>query len=122
MKLKVKSYTDEFKLQVVQEYLNTNASQEEINKKYSIVNKNSITKWMRKFDLQAPSDEQIELQRTMGKQKAKTTYELELEAKVKKLEQQVDYQELKALALSTMIDIAERELKISIRKKSGAKQ
>lgn len=122
MKLKVKSYTDEFKLQVVHEYLNTNASQEEINKKYSIVNKNSITKWMRKFDQQAPSDEQIELQRTMGKQKAKTTYELELEAKVKKLEQQVDYQELKALALSTMIDIAERELKISIRKKSGAKQ
>lgn len=122
MKLKVKSYTDEFKFQVVQEYLNTNASQEEINKKYSIGNKNSITKWMRKFDLQAPSDEQLELQRTMGKQKAKTTYELELEAKVKKLEQQLDHQELKALALSTMIDIAERELKISIRKKSGAKQ
>lgn len=122
MRLKVKSYTDEFKLQVVQEYLNTNASQEEINKKYSIGNKNSITKWMRKFDLQAPSDEQLELQRTMGKQKAKTAYELELEAKVKKLEQQLDHQELKALALSTMIDIAERELKISIRKKSGAKQ
>ena len=122
MKTKVTHFTDELKLQVVQEYLNTNASQEEINKKYSISNKNSITKWMRKFDLKAPSEQQIELQRAMGKQKEKTAYELELEAKVKKLAQQLDHQELKALALSTMIDIAERELKISIRKKSGAKQ
>ena len=122
MKLKVKSYTDEFRLQVVLEYLNTNASQEEVKKKYSIGGKNTITKWMRKFDLKTPSEQQIELQRTMGKQKEKTAYELELEAKVKKLEHQLDHQELRADALSTMIDIAERELKISIRKKSGAKQ
>lgn len=122
MKLELKSYTDEFKLKVVQDYMYTNSSQEEIKKKYSIGGKNTITKWMRKFDLKAPSQQQIELQRAMGKQKEKTLYERELESKVRKLEQQLDNEQLHSLALSTMIDIAERDLKISIRKKSGAKR
>ena len=39
-----------------------------------------------------------------------------------KLEQQLDYEQLRTLALDTMIDIAERDLKIPIRKKSGAKR
>jgi hypothetical protein len=58
----------------------------------------------------------------MAKQKEKTPHELELEAKVKKLEEQLEYEQFRVLALNTMIDIAERDLKISIRKKSGAKQ
>jgi len=58
----------------------------------------------------------------MVKQIEQTPYERELEAKVKKLEQQLDYEQLRTLALDTMIDIAERDLKISIRKKSGAKR
>ena len=58
----------------------------------------------------------------MAKQKEKTPYERELEAKIAKLEQQLDYEQLRTLALDTMIDIAERDLKIPIRKKSGAKR
>ena len=122
MKLKVNRFTDEFKLKVVQEYLDTDVSQCELKKKYSIGGKNCITIWMRKFGLKAPSQQQIELQRTMAKQKEKTAYERELEAKVEKLEQQLDYEQLHTLALDTMIEIAERDLKISIRKKSGAKR
>jgi transposase-like protein len=122
MRLKLNQFTDELKLQVVQEYLETDMSQQEVMQKYNIRGSNCITNWMRKFDLQAPSRQQIELQRTMTKQKEKTPYEQELEAKVKKLEQQLDYEQLRTLALDTMIDIAERDLKISIRKKSGAKR
>lgn len=122
MKTRVNHFTDELKLQIVREYLSTDLSQADLKRKYHFGGAGNIQKWMRKFELKAPSEQQIELQRTMRKQKEKTAYELELEAKVKKLEQQLDYQELKAEALSTMIDIAERELKISIRKKSGAKQ
>ena len=77
---------------------------------------------MRKFDLKTPSEEQIKLQRIMTKQKRKTQQELELEAKVNKLEKELEYERLRTLALSTMIDVAERDLKISIRKKSGTKQ
>jgi len=122
MKLKVNQFADELKLQVVQEYMDTDVSQRELMQKFNIRGVNTIKKWMRKFDLQAPSQQQIELQRTMANQKEKTPYERELEAKVKKLEQQLDHEQLRTLALDTMIDIAERDLKISIRKKSGAKR
>jgi len=122
MKLKVNQFTDELKFQVVQEYMDTDVSQRELMQKFNIRGVNTIKKWMRKFDLQAPSQQEIELQRTMAKQKEKTPYERELEAKVAKLEQQLDYEQLRTLALDTMIEIAERDLKISIRKKSGAKR
>jgi transposase-like protein len=122
MKLKVNQFTDELKFQVVQEYMDTDVSQRELMLKFNIRGVNTIKKWMRKFDLQAPSQQEIELQRTMAKQKEKTPYERELEAKVAKLEQQLDYEQLRTLALDTMIEIAERDLKISIRKKSGAKR
>jgi transposase len=122
MKAKVKHYTDEFKLQVLQEYLSTDLSQHDLMKKYKFGGTNNITKWMRKFDLQIPNDQQIDLQRTMAKQKEKSSYELELETKVKKLEEQLEYEKFRTLALNTLIDVAERDLKISIRKKAGAKQ
>ena len=102
--------------------MNTDVSQRELMEKYNIRGVNTIKKWMRKFDLHEPSQEDIELQRTMAKQKERTPYEHELEAKVKKLEQQLDNEQLRTLALVTMIDIAERDLKISIRKKSGIKR
>ena len=122
MKTKVNCFPDELKLKVVQEYMDTDMSQRELMQKFNIRGVNTIKKWMRKFDLQAPSQQEIELQRRMTKQKEKTLYERELEAKVKKLEQQLDYEQLRTLALDTMIEIAERDLKISIRKKSGAKR
>jgi len=49
MKAKVNQYTDEFKLQVVQEYLNTDMSQLDLMKKYKFGGTNNITKWMRKI-------------------------------------------------------------------------
>lgn len=122
MKIKVNRFTDEFKLQVVHEYLDTYASQPELMKKYNIRGSNCITNWIRKFGLKAPSQEQVALERTMAKQIDKTSYERELESKVQKLEQQLEHEQLCTLALNTMIDIAERDLKISIRKKAGAKR
>jgi hypothetical protein len=77
---------------------------------------------MRKFGLQSPDQQQIELQRTMSKEAEKTAKERELESKVKQLEQQLEHEKFRTLALNTMIDIAERDLKIVIRKKSGAKR
>lgn len=122
MKTKTYRFPEEVKLQVVQEYLSTDVSQKELMQKFNIGGNNTIKLWMRKFDLQEPSHQQIEIQHIMAKEKEKTPHEQELEAKVKKLEQQLEYEQFRVLALNTMIDIAERDLKISIRKKSGAKQ
>lgn len=121
MKTKTYRFPNDFKLKVVQEYLSTSTSQKELMEKYKIRGPNTIKLWMRKFDLQLPSQQQIELQRMMSKEKEKTPYERELEAKVKQLEHQLEDEKLRTLALSTMIDLAEKEFKIPIRKKSGAK-
>ena len=45
-----------------------------------------------------------------------------LQDEVKSLKEELEYAQLKAKALDTMIDIAEEQLKIQIRKKSGARQ
>jgi transposase-like protein len=122
MKAKTYRFPNDFKLQVVQEYLGTDMSQKELMQKYNIRGNNTIKLWMRKFDVKIPSDQQIELQRIMAKEKEETPHERELEAKIKRLEEQLEDEKLRTLALNTMIDLAEKEFKIPIRKKSGARQ
>ena len=46
----------------------------------------------------------------------------ELEAENKRLRAELDYERLRTLSLNVMIDIAEEQFKIPIRKKPGAKQ
>lgn len=122
MRKNVNKFTDDFQMQVVQEYLTTDISQEELKKKYNFKGNNNIYRWMRKFDLSKPNEEQIELHRTMTKENQKSFSEQQLELEVKKLEEELKRERLKTLALNTMINIAERELKIDIRKKPGAKR
>jgi len=53
---------------------------------------------------------------------AKKTSELSEELELKALKKALQEANLKIRALDTMIDIAEEQLKIDIRKKSGARQ
>lgn len=122
MRTKVNRFSDDFKMQVVQEYLTTDISHEELKKKYNFNGNNNISNWMRKFGLSKPDDEQIRLLKAMSIEKQKSSLEQELELKVKKLEEELKREQFKTLALNTMINIAERELKVDIRKKAGAKQ
>ena len=122
MKRKVNQFTDDFRFQVVQEYLKTGISQRVLQKKYSIGGNNCINNWMRKFGTSEVTVEQINLQKAMSKEEEKTPRERKLEVKVKELEKALEQERLRTLALDTMINIAERDLKISIRKKSGTKQ
>ena len=122
MKTKVNSYTDDFKLKVVQEYLMSDATVREIQKKYGIKSGSCISEWIRKFDLKSPTKEELELEKTMKEQSQRTPKEQELELRVKQLEKDLEKERLRSLALNTMIDIAERDLKIKVRKNSGAKQ
>jgi len=122
MRTTVNKFTDDFKLEVVQDYLSTGISQEELKKKYNFTGSNNIYNWMRKFGLSKPSEDQIQLHRTMKIEKQKSSSEQELELRIKKLEDDLKREQFKTLALNTMINIAERELKVDIRKKAGAKR
>ena len=52
----------------------------------------------------------------------KSLREQTLEAKIAKLEKELEAEKLKAEAYNALIEVAEEELGIDIRKKAGAKQ
>lgn len=112
---------DDVKYQIVMEYLNTNATQEELMRKYNFGGTN-IPKWMRKFGLKLPDNQTLEINKQMAKEITKTPKEHEYEQKIKELEKALEYEKLRTRALETMIDIAENDLNIPIRKKPGTKQ
>ncbi len=118
MRKRVKQLPDDLKFQVVQEYLNGELSQRSLMLKYNFGGKQCINNWIRKFG----AEKSITLfpMAKILKQTINKDYSLEL--KIKKLEEDLKREQLRTKALSTMIDIAERELKVDIRKKSGAKR
>jgi transposase-like protein len=122
MKRQVNKIKDEVQFQIIQEYLNTSATQKELKEKYNFRGNNNINNWMLKFGLSKLSEEQIELHQAMAKETQKTSLEQELELKIKKLEEDLKKEQFRTKALNTMIDIAEREMKVDIRKKPGAKR
>lgn len=114
--------TDDEKLKVVEEYLYTNITQTALMEKYNFRGNCSLNRWIAKFGL---LDEYRKIQgksSTMTKEKSDSPEIKELEARIRVLERDLEHERLRSLALDTMIDVAENELKIKIRKKSGAKQ
>lgn len=122
MKGRKTSYPDDFKLKVVQEYLASGVGRQVLQKKYGLPGNGYIHRWMRNFGLTVSNQKPHLIPSTMTKGAGKTSKERELEAKIKQLEKDLEYERLRSQALDTMITIAERDLKIPIRKKSGAKQ
>ncbi len=122
MERKRKSYTDEFKLMIVKEYFGTDQSQREILRKYNLPGMSSISRWMRKFGYKSITNAHPKLQFIMPEEKEKSKGKAELEEQLRNLKEMLEFEKLKNQSLTTMIDVAERELKVSIRKKSGPKQ
>ena len=112
-------YSQAFKLQVVEEVLRGDITKEQARRKYGISSKSGVLNWMRKFGVssykQIP-DCFVHMQEEENMDKSA------LEKRVKELERALEDAQLKAEGYSRMIDIAERELKISIRKKLSTKQ
>lgn len=115
------NYSDEEKMGIIQEYLTTDVSMNRISRKYRI-GYYTIPHWMRIFGIPMPTASD---QCRMGDTKTTEGEEVSrdaLESRVKELQAALDREKLKNLALTTMIEVAEKELHISIRKKAGAKQ
>jgi transposase len=110
---KVNLYSDDFKAKVVNEVLTGQISKEAARRKYGIGGSTTVLKWIRKLEGSKPK------RLFMGEKRKKTVEELQVEIEV--LKRQLEYEQLKSEAFDAMIDIAEEEFKISIRKKYGAK-
>lgn len=119
-----KDYSMSFKLGVVAEIENGLISTTDAKKKYGIQSRSTVVSWLRKY-----GTFDWENQTTSNMPKSKDQRLMELEAKVKLLERQkatledqVERSDKKAIIFDMMIDIAEKEYNISIRKNSSLEQ
>lgn len=119
MEEKKAHYSQAFKLHVVEEVLRGELTKEQARRKYGIRGKSGVLNWMRKFGVSNAKQIPVCFERMKQEE---TTDKAALEQRVKELERALEDAQLKAEGYSRMIDIAERALKISIRKKSSAKQ
>jgi transposase len=109
-----KFYSNLFKREVVREIQSGLISKAEARRKYEIRGSSLIIAWIRKFDGKLPDNQKIMDYKKSDKDA--------LIKRIKELERQLEDEQIRSFGLSKMIDIAEDQLKVSIRKKSDAKQ
>lgn len=100
---------------IIAEYLAGGTSLRKLSTKYGI-NHRIIHRWVQNF--QGRRKEKIKVNHLTGRPKK----EHPSESDVKKLQQELEKARLHNKLLNAMIDIAEEQLGVPIRKKSGAKQ
>jgi len=107
-------YTAEFKNKVCNEYHSGKGSKSELQRKYGIKGHDRLKQWLEKFPFfDEPSTNQLHLSMLSTKGESKS----ELEARIKALEKELEESQLKQEAYRMMIDIAEEQFKIKIKKK-----
>jgi len=128
-----KYFTEAEKHLIIQELISSGCTKAEIWEKYTGQEEHGqLLSWMRQLGY----DTGIKTRKpkfalnlyTMPKKKIKPTNvekesfeNLQLKKRITELEKQLKDAELKAIAFSTMVDIAEKEFKIPIRKKLNTK-
>ncbi len=119
-----KDYTMSFKLQIVQQIEQGLLTKNQAKIKYGIQGDATITTWLKKY-----GNFDWENQVPLNMPKSPEQKIMELEAKVKLLEKQKAFLEQqafvadkKAIIFDMMIDIAEKEYQIDIRKNSSPEQ
>ena len=119
-----KDYPMSFKLSVVREYEETKVSLEELTRKYGIQGHNTVRRWINKF---GTFDWQNLTLQPMAKTKDQELIELRekvkvLERKNARLEKELEQKDMKAEFFNLMIEIAEEEYGVDIRKKCSPGQ
>jgi transposase-like protein len=109
-----KFYSESFKKEVVREVKAGLLSKAEALRKYDIPGSSTIIRWIRKFDGKTTNYRQVMDYKKSDKEA--------LIKRIKELERKLEDEQIRSEGLSKMIDIAEGQLKISIRKKSATKQ
>jgi transposase len=108
-------FTDLFKRSVCEEHLRTGVPKDQLKEKYGIKGKSAILNWMRKFGYL--QDEKSTTFEQTVKDKEQQQDQASVQAKIKELERALEQAKLEKEAWKTMVEVAERELKINIRKK-----
>lgn len=114
-------YSEEFRWKVVQEVLSGELTQAEAKRKYNIRSNGAILYWMRKFS-GVENYRESRLLFVQEKEVIKRDKLTKEQKRIKELEAALKKEKNKSLLYETIIEIAEEEYGIPIRKKSGAEQ
>jgi len=113
-----RTYSEEFKQKILRAIIEDGLMPTEIVRRFGVKNESTVRNWINKYNQNLLSLPEKQVNTPDMQELSKE----ELEKKVKDLEKQLSYEKMKSEAFDTMINIAERELKISIRKKLNTKQ
>ena len=120
----------DIKQQAIQEYLEQGTGYRTLAKKYG-VSRTTINKWVmihQGIHNLPPTEKQqkhylSKMNNNTGNVAAgDTKKQKELEEKIRLIEKQLEWEKLRVEVLDTLINVAEKQLNISIRKKPGAQQ
>ena len=117
-------FSESFKRGVLEQISSGNLTKQEARKKYGIKGNSAILSWQRNLlqygqcclTLSYKSYPILPV-----KKPSKEPSSTELQARIKQLERQLEDEQIRSEAYSRMIDFAEKELSIPIRKKPGTK-
>jgi transposase-like protein len=114
-------YSEEFRWKVVQEVLSGELTQAEAKRKYNIKGNGAILYWIRQFS-GIENYRESKLLFVQEKQVIKNNKLTREQKKIKELEEALRKEKNRVLLYEKIIEIAEEDYGIAIRKKSGAEQ
>ena len=118
-------YNEEMKLKIIEQVLSGEINMYQAQLRYNIGGNCTISRWISKFMSQNNLNGQTVQTDMVGNPSENEDPKGEiakLKAQIKQLEDQLEYEKLRSEAYETMIRIAEKEFKLPIKKKFGAKQ
>lgn len=122
----IQTFSESFKQSVVDQVNSGLISKEEARRRYGIKAKSGILRWQRNYQKYGRCSLNLSVDTLLLKPKkpspaTPSSSEAALLARIKQLERQLEDEQLRSEAYNRMIDIAERNLNIPIRKKSNTK-
>lgn len=116
-------FTDDDRMKICSEFLESGQAASVFVEKYHLNSKEVLYGWVKKFlDGKECVPSESYITPDPMKEKSIEAQLMELKAENKRLQDALDMANLRAKAYETMIDVAEQNLNISIRKKAGTKQ
>ena len=109
--------TDDDRIVILREYFETGVPASKIIEKYHLSSRAILFGWMDKY-----LNEENELTGKVPHQEGQSSAEEELRQENERLKKAAALEKLRSDAYSTMIDVAEKNFNIPIRKKHGTKQ
>lgn len=126
MSQNIQTFSESFKRSVVDQVNAGIISKEEARRRYGIKSKSGVLRWQRNYQKYGRCSLNLSIDTILLKPKKQllsdsNISEAALLARIKELERQLEDEQLRSDAYNRMIEIAEKELQIPIRKKSNTK-